>query len=80
MFAQQHVCCGQTLSLLIFKKYDTSHNTQPTAVGNHCRYQGDVISKNNVGVLAREEGLNVMSVKPLKIKTRQGFDLPTIYS
>ena len=34
----------------------TSHNTQPTAVGDHCREHGHVINKNNVEVLAREEG------------------------
>ena len=37
-------------------KDHTSHNTQPTAVGDHCREHGDVINKNNVEVLAREGG------------------------
>ena len=44
---------GRTLATRM--KDQTSHNTQTTAVGDHCRDHGHVISKNNVEVLARPE-------------------------
>ena len=50
----QHLDTGRTLATRM--KDHTSHNTQPTEVGDHCREHGNVISKNNVEVLAREEG------------------------
>ena len=57
-------------------------------MGDHCREHGHVISKNNVEVLAREEGWFKRKVREaIKIKTPQptinrdqGFDLPAIYS
>ena len=69
-------------------KDHTSHNTQPTAVGDHCRDHGHVISMNNVEVLAREEGrFKLKDCEAITIKIRhptvnrdQGFDLPAIYS
>ncbi len=69
-------------------KDHTSHNTQPTAVGDHCREHGHAISKNNVEVLAREEGwfkrkvCEAIEIKTLQptINRDQGFDLPAIYS
>ena len=77
---------GQTQATRM--KDHTSHNTQPTAVGDHCRDHGHVISKNNVEVLARKEGWFKRKVrKAIEIKTRQptinrdqGFDLPAVYS
>ena len=49
--------------------------SQPIAVGDHCREHGHVISKNNVEVLAREEGWFKRKVREaIKIKTLQ----PTI--
>ena len=51
-------------------KDHTSHNTKPTAVGDHCREHGHVISKNNVEVLAREEGWFKRKVcEAIEIKT-----------
>ena len=67
-------------------KDHTSHNTQPTAVGDHCREHGHVINKNNVEVLAREEGwfkrkireaIEIKTLQPT-INRDQGFDLPAI--
>ena len=59
----------------IIMKDHTSHNTQPTAVGDHCRDHGHAISKNNVEVIAREEGWFTCRVREAnEIKTRQ----PTI--
>ena len=56
-------------------KDHTGHNTQPTSVGDHCRGNGHVIRKNNVEVLAREEGWFKCKVREaIEIKTRQ----PTI--
>ena len=77
---------GRTLATRI--KDHTSHNTKPTAVGDHCREHGHGINKNNVEVLAREEGWFQRKVREaIEIKTLQptinrdqGFDLPGIYS
>ena len=77
---------GRTLATRM--KDHTSHSTQPTAVGDHCREHGHVINKNNVEVLAREEGWFKCKVREaIEIKTLQptinrgqGFDLPAIYS
>ena len=53
----QHMYVGETGRTLATRMKDhTSHNTQPTAVRDHCREHGHVINKNNVEVLAREEG------------------------
>ena len=53
----QHLYVGETGRTLATRMKDhTSHNTQSTAVGDHCREHGHVINKNNVEVLAREEG------------------------
>ena len=57
-------------------------------MGDHCREHGHVINKNNVEVLAREEGWFKRKVREaIEIKTLhptinrdQGFDLPAIYS
>ena len=81
----QHLYVGETGRILATRmKEHTSHNTQPTAVGDHCREHGHVISKNNVEVLAREEGWLKRKVREaIEIKTLQptinrdqGFDLP----
>ena len=85
----QHMYMGETGRTLSARMKDhTSHNTQPTAVRDHCREHGHIISKNNVEVLAREEGWFKRKVREaIKIKTlqptinrNQGFDLPAIYS
>ena len=69
-------------------KDHTSHNSQPTAMGDHCREHGHAINKNNVEVLAREEGwfkrkvreaIEIKTIQPT-INRDQGFDLPAIYS
>ena len=71
-------------------KDHTRHNTQPTAVGDHCRDHGHVISKtkNNVEVLARDEcwfkrkvreAIEIKTIQPT-INRDQEFDLPAIYS
>ena len=96
-----HECYYRTVIVLIEKyvgetgrtlatrtKDHTSHNIQPTAVGDHCREHGHVISKNNVEMLASEEGWFKRKVREaIEIKTPQptinrdqGFDLPAIYS
>ena len=52
----QHLYVGETGRTLATRMKDhTSHNSQPTAVGDHCREHGYAINKNNVEVLAREE-------------------------
>ena len=85
----QHLYVGETGRTLATRMKDhTSHNTQPTAVGDHCREHGHVINKNNVEVLAREEGWFKREVREaIEIKTLQptinrdqGFDLLAIYS
>ena len=85
----QHLYMGEAGRTLATRMKDhTNHSTQPTAMGAHCREHGHVISKNNVEVLAREEGWFKRKVREaIKIKTLQltinrdqGFDLPTIYS
>ena len=85
----QYMYVGETGRTLATRMKDhTSHNTQPTAVGDHCRDHGHVISKNNVEVVAREEGWFKRKVREaIEIKTLQptinrdqGFDLPAIYS
>ena len=85
----QHLYVGETGRTLATRMKDhTSHNTQPTAVGDHCREHGNVINKNNVEVLDREEGWFKRNVREaIEIKTLQptinrdqGFDLPAIYS
>ena len=77
---------GRTLATRM--KDHASHNSQPTARGDHCRDHGHVISKNNVEVLAREEGcfkrkvretIEIKTIQPT-INRDQGFDLPAIYS
>ena len=52
-------------------KDHTSYNSQPTAVGDHCREHGHAINKNNVEVLAREEGW-------FKRKVREAIEIKTI--
>ena len=85
----QHLYVGETGRTLATRMKDhTSHNTQQTAVGDHCREHGHVINKNNVEVLAREEGwfkrkvCEAIEIKTLQptINRDQGFDLPAIYS
>ena len=90
-FRRRHVSfvLGETGRTLATRMKDhTSHNTQPTAVGDHCREHGHVINKNNVEVLAREEGwfkrkireaIEIKTLQPT-INRDQGFDLPAIYS
>ena len=85
----QHLYVGETGRTLATRMKDhTSHNTQPSAVGDHCREHGHVINKNNVEVLAREEGwfkrkireaIEIKTLQPA-INRDQGFDLPAIYS
>ena len=85
----QHLYVGETGRTLATRMKDhTSHNTQPTAVGDHCREHGHVINKNNVEVLDREEGwfkrkireaIEIKTLQPT-INRGQGFDLPAIYS
>ena len=85
----QHLYVGETGRTLATRMKDhTSHTSQPTAVEDHCRDHGHVISKNNVEVLATEEGWFKRKVREaIEIKTLQptinrdqGFDLPVIYS
>ena len=85
----QQLYVGETGRTLATRMKDhTSHNTQPIAVGDHCREHGHVINKNNVEVLAREEGWfkrkirEAIEIKTLQPTTNrdQGFDLPAIYS
>ena len=85
----QHLYVGETGRTLATRMKDhTSHNFQPTAVGDHCRDHGHVINMNNVVVLAREEGwikrkvheaIEIKTIQPT-INRDQGFDLPAIYS
>ena len=85
----QHLYVGETGRTLATRMKDhTTHSTQPTAVRDHCRGHGHVISKNNVEVLAREEGwfkrkvceaIKIKNLQP-SINQDQGFNLPTVYS
>ena len=85
----QHLYVGETGRTRATRMKDhTSHNSQPTAVGDLCQDHGHVISKNNVEVLAREEGwlkrkvreaIKIKTIQPI-INRDQGFDLPAIYT
>ena len=85
----QHMYVGETGRTLATRMKDhTSHNSQPTAVGDHCREHGYAINKNNVEVLAREEvwfgrkvreAIETKTIQPT-INRDQGFDLPAIYN
>ena len=85
----QHLYVGETGRTLATRTKDhTSHTSQPTAVGDYCREHGHAINKNNVEVLAREEGwfkrkvreaIEIRTIQPT-INRDQGFDLPAIYN
>ena len=85
----QHLYVGETGRTLATRLKDhTGHNSQPTAVGDHYREHCHVINKNNVEVLAREEGwfkrkvreaIEIKTIQPT-INRDQGFDLPAIYN
>ena len=68
------------------RPYQPQHPTHSS--GDHCHEHGHVINKNNVEVLAREEGwfkrkireaIEIKTLQPT-INRDQGYDLPAIYS